>query len=410
MTPAPSRPLRLLTFTSLFPNSVQPNHGIFVANRLRQLLRSGSVSADVIAPVPGVARFLPGGARYSRLRQIAKQESWEGCRVLHPRYVHIPGLSQSVQPWMMFRAGLKAYRALTNAGAEFDLIDAHYFYPDGVAACLLGWAVGKPVIITARGTDLNVLPNFRLPRRMICWAAGKAAAVITVSAALEYRLLEIGAMPRRLDVLRNGVDLMRFRPDAARDETRRSLGVQGALVLSVGSLVESKGHHIVMMAVQRLPGIQLLIAGDGPDRPRLVQLAETLGLGSRVRFLGEVPNGELPRLYGAADVVALASSREGLPNVALEAMACGAPIVATDVGGIPEVVQQPLAGRLVQRRAPHAFAEAIQSVLAQTEERSEIRTYAERFNWSATTTRQIELFAEIVTSTGLTSPVAVAPE
>jgi teichuronic acid biosynthesis glycosyltransferase TuaC len=404
MTAAAAMPIRVLTFSSLFPNAIQPNHGIFVANRLRELMRSGLVVGDVVAPVPHVARMLPLATRYRRYRQIQERETWEGRRVLHPRYIHVPGLSHALQPWLMFRAGLMAYRQLIADGAGFDVIDAHYFYPDGVAACLLGRAVGKPVVITARGTDLNVLPNFRLPRRMVRWAAEQAAAVITVSAALEHRLLEIGAMPRRLDVLRNGVDLTRFRPDEGREELRRSLGIRGPLVLSVGNLVESKGHHIVMMAVRRLPEVGLFIVGDGPDRQRLVRLAATLGLGSRVRFLGDIPNVQLPRLYNAADVLALASSREGMPNVVLEAMACGTPVVATDVGGIPEVVQPPLVGRLITRRAPHAFAEAILSVLAQASMRSQIRAYAEQFSWKATTDQQVALFTEILGHLEISAP------
>jgi glycosyltransferase involved in cell wall biosynthesis len=297
----------------------------------------------------------------------------------------------------MYAALRKFMAMILQTRFNFDLIDAHYFYPDGVAAALLGRSLGKPVVITARGTDVNLIADFRLPRRWIRWAAARAAGIVTVSEALRERLLELGLRGSSIEVLRNGVDLELFAPQD-RAAARRELGIAevGSVVASVGWLIPRKGHDLAIRAVARLSKTMLLIVGEGPEEAALRRLAEQIGVAGRVRFVGSVPQERLPAAYNAADVLVLASSREGFPNVLLEALACGTPVVATAVWGTPEIVASPAAGRLVQARSAGALSAALHDVLAEPPARAAVRAYAERFDWGPTTAGQLRLFRSIL--------------
>jgi teichuronic acid biosynthesis glycosyltransferase TuaC len=387
--------VRTLTFSTLFPNSEQPSHGIFVENRLRHLLASGAVTTQVVAPVPWFPS--PSGVfgEYARLARVPAKEIRFGASIIHPRYPVLPKIGMNVAPLLLFLGVRRAVRALFAQGEPFDLIDAHYFYPDGVAAVMLGRELGVPVVITARGTDVNLIGDFAVPRRMLLWAARHAAAMITVCEALKTRLAELGVEPERVRTLRNGVDLVRFAP-RDRDAARARLGVDGCVILSVGHLIERKGHHLVIEAVAKLREARLLIAGEGPERGALEALIERLGVGDRVQLLGQRPHEELPELYSAADVLVLASSREGWANVLLEAMACGTPVVASDVWGTPEVVAAPEAGLLVAERTAAAFSAALKRILAALPVRARTRAYAEGFSWEETTRGQIEVFEKVL--------------
>lgn len=302
----------------------------------------------------------------------------------------------SVTPFTLFLGSRPRVKAMV---PDFDLIDAHYFYPDGVAAVLLARMTNKPVVITARGTDINLIPQWPMPRKMILYAARQANAIIAVSQALKDALIGLGIPSERIVVLRNGVDLEMFRPRNRRD-ARTEFGFDGKILLSVGHLIERKGHDILIKALPRLTDWTLVIAGEGPERLPLEQLAQKMGVHDRVRFLGQVPHAELSQLYSAADLLVLASSREGWPNVLLESMACGTPVVATSIWGNPEVVCAPEAGALVKERSPECIAEGVHQMYSRLPNREATRQFAERFSWNDTTNGQIRLFDEILARHG----------
>ena len=233
-------PVRLLTFSTLYPNAAQPNHGIFVENRLRHLVASGAATSTVVAPVPWFpsrdARF----GEWARCAAAPVEEMRHGLRVLHPRYAAPPRLGMYTGPWALLRAGRAALAQLLAEGARFDAIDAHYLYPDGVAAMWLAREAGLPVVITARGSDTSQLPRFALPRRLIGAALREADALIAVSAGLAAGLSALGAAPGKVTVLRNGVDLAAFAPPTDRTALRAELGFSGPVILSVGHLIERK--------------------------------------------------------------------------------------------------------------------------------------------------------------------------
>ncbi len=389
-------PIRLLTFSSLFPNAARPNLGIFVENRLRHLLGGGDATSVVLAPVPW---FPSSSARFGDWAvnaRVPRMETRHGIPIHHPRYPVIPKIGMSTAPWLLYRAMIPRVERLLGQGHRFDAIDAHYVYPDGVAAAWLGRRFGLPVVITARGTDVNLIPRHAIPRRLIQGAIRDAAALVAVSASLKQVLVELGAPDDKVTVLRNGVETSLFRPPDDREAARAALGLSGPALISVGGLIERKGHHRTIEAMRQLPGFTLLIAGEGPEREALSGLIARCGLGDRVRLLGPRPHTELPALYGAADASVLASSREGWANVLLESMACGTPVVAADIWGNPEVVHAPEAGVIYRPNTADGVADGVRTLFAAMPDRALTRRYAEAFSWDETTAGQLALFRKVI--------------
>jgi glycosyltransferase involved in cell wall biosynthesis len=387
-------PLRLLTFTTLFPNAAQPNHGIFVENRLRHLVADTGTSATVLAPTWWFPSTHPRFGPWAAFAQVPRHERRHGLAIHHPRALTLPKLGMYTAPYALYRAARAELRRLVAEGLEFDAIDAHYLYPDGVAALWLARAFRKPLAITARGSDVTELPDYAIPRARIRRAIAGADALIAVSAGLKRRLVELGAPEEKVTVLRNGIDTALFRP-GPREEMRARLGLSGPVLISVGGLIPRKRHHLAIDAMALLPGATLLILGAGPEHAALEARAAQRGVADRVRLLGPRPHAELPAYYGAADLSILASSREGWANVLLESMACGTPVVASDIPGNPEVVQRRQAGLILRENTAEGIAEAVQDLLANPPDRAATRSYAEGFGWAETSAGQLALFRRI---------------
>jgi glycosyltransferase involved in cell wall biosynthesis len=390
--------MKLLTFSTLFPNTVKPSHGIFVETRLRYLLASGQVESKVVAPVPWFPSSSKRFGDYAAFSKVPRFETRSGIEVSHPRYLVIPKVGMTAAPWLMAQACKSEIGRIIDEGYDFDAIDAHYFYPDGVAAVMLGKYFNKPVVITARGTDINLIPQYALPRKQLMWAADNAAGMITVCNALREEMIGLGIPGDRIVALRNGVDLQRFVP-MDRQAARDKLDIDGFTIVSVGVLDPRKAHDLTIGALPMLPGVKLLIAGIGPERKKLEAQAARLGVADRVRFLGAVAQTELKDYYNAADAMVLASSREGWANVLLESMACGTPVVASNVWGTPEVVAAPEAGVLMKERTSAGIAEAVDRLRASYPEHAATRRYAEGFSWDSTTEGQLKLFSSIIGKT-----------
>lgn len=390
--------IRTLLFSTLYPNSVRPSHGIFVETRLRHLLASGEVETRVVAPVPWFPFKHKHFGEYAKHAAVPRHEIRNGIEIDHPRYLLLPKIGMNSAPYALARAGLKAARKLIAEGYDFDLIDAHYFYPDGVAATMIGKALNKPVVITARGTDINLIPQYPKPKRMILQAAKDCAAMITVCTALKDAIVGLGGTAQKITALRNGVDLQLFQPED-KAQSRAAFGMRDEFAIaSVGHLIERKGHHLVIEALAQIPDAALFIAGAGDEESRLRALAEQLGVTRRVHFLGAMPQEKLRTLYSAVDCLVLASSREGWANVLLEAMACGTPVVATNVWGTPEVVASPEAGVLMDERSAGGIVRGVAHLRLALPARSATRAYAEQFGWQPTTDGQLEIFSRITST------------
>jgi glycosyltransferase involved in cell wall biosynthesis len=387
--------INLLVITTLYPNQIQFRHGIFVEARLRRLLQKHGYRATVIAPVPWFPVTSSLFPVYSQYANIPAIEERCGITIYHPRYLVIPSIGMLFAPLSLAFSVFLMARRLQRRGMSWDLIDAHYYYPDGVAAALVARMLGKPLTITARGSDINVISQFNLPRRMMLWAAKQAARTIAVSDALRRAMVQMGIAPEEISVLRNGVDLEQFRP-LPKTVLKARYRIGPCAILTIGNLVELKGHDLVIRALTELPDCELLVVGGGELLADLEQLAADLQVTGRVHFLGVVAQQQLSEIYGAVDLVVLASRHEGMPNVVLEAMACDTPVVATAVGGVPEIVSAPEAGVLVQERSVEGLTAGIRKLLETYPVEGSTRAYAERFSWDDTIRDLSALFVEIV--------------
>lgn len=379
---------RIVTFTNLYPSSAQPTHGLFVHDRMHRVAAAAALPWQVVAPVPDVVWPLRTGA-WRRWRQTPAQETWQGVAVAHPRWRHWPGCIRR-----QARAVADGARATLAALAARGplVLDAHYLWPDGVAAARLARELQAPYTLTARGSDVNVLAQAPALRAAIAEAAAGAFGCFAVSRDLAERFADAAGLPRaRVEVVRNGVDLERFCPgDVGAARAALGLPAQGFLVLGVGRLVANKGFAVAAKAMAALPpSARLVLVGEGPERAALAALApQTL-------FLGALPPARVALAYRACDALALPSEREGWPNVVTEALASGLPVVATPVGGVPEILgatPPPWLGALCAVGDAGAFGAAFAAIAAAGADRARVRAYAERFGWHEPVARLAAVF------------------
>lgn len=376
--------MKILVFTSLYPNNIWPHHGVFVKERITRLAGLPESDLKVFAPVP----YFPNLKINPRWKysQISKREFIEGLEVSHPRYFTIPKVGMPAYGYLMALSLLPTIRRIERE-FNFDVIDSHYVYPDGFAAVILGRMLRKPVVITARGTDINLFAGFITIRPLLSYCLRRADALIAVCQALSNAMADLGVSREKIQVIPNGVDTLKFHP-IDRKEARVSLGLpqDKKIILSVGGLVERKGFEILIRAMRALRdehnkrAVSLVIAGEGPNRSQLEELIDSLGLVSSVTLIGDIPHNELYRWYSAADLFCLASSREGWPNVILESLACGTPVVATNIGGIPEIITSSQLGLLCERDE-RSFANQIAQALAYPWDHEFIVRFAAKHTW-----------------------------
>ena len=405
--------MKVLVFTTVFPNPAQPVRGLFVRERIRHLTRYAEVR--IVAPVPWWKSGVRGQGSGVR-GQRSEVRGQNGCltadaspltpAVQHPTFFYIPGIFKCLDGFLLFLSALRCVRRLRRE-FDFDLIDGHFGYPDGLAAVLLGWWFGRPVTITLRGSETEHAQS-PLKRRLLKWALGRATRVIAVSHPLADLARTLGVPVERVEVIANGVDAEQFAPrDQA--ESRRVLGldVSGRLLVSVGHLSARKGFHRVLNVLPALlrdfPDLTFAIVGAmetrGGYEARLRRQVRELGLSDKVIFAGSRPPAEVARWMNAADCFVLASAREGCPNVVWEAMACGRPVVATRVGEVEQIVPD-FAGVLCPEHADDEEMErCLRLAMTRNWDRNRIRAYAARHTWDEVAKRVMEQWKQALEHT-----------
>jgi glycosyltransferase involved in cell wall biosynthesis len=374
-------PLRVLIVTNLFADPFNPSRATFNQQQFARLAKQLDVT--VMVPVSWL-EILRQPLAYRHLKREAQQR-WPFADYVP--YFYIPAVGRRLHGAFLFLS-LMLQRMPTLLSRHWDCLFASWGYPDAVAVAALS---GKPMIAKVHGSDVNVFTLEPARRRQICWALGRSRHVVAVSQALADRLTELGVDPARITVLYNGVDPARFHP-VPRDEARRALGFGATdrVVLYVGNIQASKGCADLMQAFAllrlRLPGLKLVYVGAGPLARSLAEQAAALGAAGDVSFPGRLPHEQIVKWFGAADVFCLPSHAEGVPNVVLEAMACGTPVVASRVGGIPEVLPE-FAGLMVPAKDPPALAEALFTALHAAWDRPRITGHAEGFDWDTNVAR-----------------------
>lgn len=377
----------LVVFSSLFPNAVQPQAGIFIRERMFRVARE--LPLTVVVPVP----WFPFQSLLRMIRphfrpSVPRMEVQQGITVLHPRFLSVPGLFKGFDGLFM---ALGAWTTLSRLKREgrCDVIDAHFAYPDGYAASLLARWLKLPFTVTLRGTESRHVRSPSLSGK-VRLALERADQVFSVSSSLGDVAASLGIGHERVQVVGNGVDTGKFYAvDRVRARQDLSIPEDAPVLVSVGGLTERKGFHRVIEVLPQLraryPGLLFLVIGgasaEGDWGPQLRRQVEEAGLESCVRFLGAISPEALRVPLSASDVFVLATRNEGWANVFLEAMACGLPVVTTDVGGNREVVCNDALGRIVPFGDVAALRQALDDALAKEWDRTAIIDYACRNSW-----------------------------
>jgi teichuronic acid biosynthesis glycosyltransferase TuaC len=372
--------LRVLTLSTLFPDASRPNFGIFVERQTRELASRAGVEVTVMAPLGLPPWPLAAHPRYRALAALPRQENWRELDVHRPRFLNLPGLGGRWHPALMARAVLPLAYQL-HQQRLFDVIDASFFFPDGPVAQRLAAALGLPYSVKARGADIHHWGRAPATADLVREAGMSAAGLLAVSGAMKADMVALGLPEEQISVHYTGVDLDRFTL-ADRAVAKAAKGLHGPVIATLGALIARKGQGLVIEALSHLPGVTLLLIGDGPDRAMLENQAVAAGVVERVRFLGSVPHFDLPGWLHACDVMALPSASEGLANAWVEALACGVPLVISEAGGARELVDRTEAGYIVMRDAA-AVAEAVAAILADPPRPALVRQAAQRFTWAA---------------------------
>jgi len=387
--------MKVLVFTTLYPNNIFPNHGIFIKERISNLAYHKNCEVKVVAPVPYYPPVKIGWRQ--AFAQIPGHEIIEGIEVYHPKYLMTPKVGMIFYGLLMFLSSLSCVARIRRR-FNFDLIDAHYVYPDGFAAALTAKFFKVPLIISARGSDINRYARMLSIRKFLRYALIKADQLICVSKALKMEIIRLQVPEEKITVIPNGVDLGKFK-SISKTAARKNLGLpdQKKIILYVGRLDENKGVDLLIRSLKIINGetkekdVHLIIVGNGQTRKKLESLTHSLNLSRQVLFMGTVPHNELYQWYSAADVFCLPSKMEGWPNVIMEAMACGVPVVATPVGGIPEIITSDKVGLLAQRNIVK-ISKTLTIALQLPWNSDQIKKHAEQYTWVAAANAVFNIF------------------
>ena len=387
--------MKIISICHMFPNSVNPNLGIFVKERLLHV--ANKVDLTMVAPVPSFP-FIERTKKYAGYRNILLQEECDGMTVLHPRYFMIPKYFKELDS-LFYEISLRPFikNIIEKNGA--DLLDVHWVYPDGFAA--LEWArqFNKKVVVTVRGNEaIHYYQNTAI-RKMIVDKMSLFDHVISVSDDLKNKLInEYNVNPDKITVVHNGVDKAKFSPiDKASARSKCGLTADGKYILAISRLSSEKGLEILLEAMKMLvtENVKLALIGDGPLYGTLNDFVVNNNLSTKVNFIGAVPHKDLNLWYNAADVFCLSSLWEGCPNVVIEALACGTPVVSSNVGAVPHFVSGDC-GLLVPPGNFALLAKALDTMLNHSCSQASISTTPALQGWDYVADNVIDVFEKVL--------------
>lgn len=397
--------MRILTYTRLYPNAKMPEHGIFVARRVEAMARQGGHQIEVVAPVPYYPKFLPATGEWNALKLIPEVEERDGLNVYHPRYFNPPKIGMAKYGDWMAQGSYDLLHRLLKSDFQFEVIDAHFVYPDGYAAMKLGQRLKRPVVVTARGSDITRNKNMPHIVPLLQEVMRGAAQLIAVSEELRDNFLELGATPDKIHVIPNGVDTSFFTP-MTREAARRALtlNTDDCWLVAVARLERNKGQWLILEALKKIGldelknrRIKVALVGQGESRAELEKISQAAGLGDIVHFVGQQNPEKIRIWYNAANVNILASSREGSPNVVLEALACGIPVLASGAGNNAAIIHAGSNGFVFPIENAEALKIALLLALDHPWDRQAIAASGSQRNWAAVA-REVESVLELTTN------------
>jgi glycosyltransferase involved in cell wall biosynthesis len=371
--------VRIGVLTSLYPTPARPFEGLFAERRWSRMAARGH-AVRVVHGLPWSSRVV-GPSAWREIASAPASEVRAGVQVVRPRYLHVPRWTRSNARRFAVQ-GLRALREIEPP----DVVVADYAWPAAMAAGRLRRA-RIPFVIHGRGSDVLQVSGEASLRDQLAHALRVADNWCAVSADLVARMDELGGRPGWGMLTPNGIDLEVFAlRDRAAERARLGLPAEVTIALVVGHLIERKDPLLALRTFKAWTGARtdslLVFIGRGPLAEAVLAEASQLGMAAQVRLLGELPPAELARWYAAADVLLLTSWREGRPNVVLEALACGLPVLATDSGGTRELLGS-IPGALCSERDPHNLSKALASLLSAAPARESLRAIASPLTWDA---------------------------
>ena len=377
--------MHVLALSTLYPNAANPRFGTFVARSLEGLAKHTDWDVTLVNPI-GVPPIAFG--KYRELTDLEPVAVENGVTVHRPRFTLIPKFGARRNAGAIAKAVLPIVEEI-HARQPIHAIDAEFFFPDGPAAAIIAEATGIPFSIKARGSDISRWKKLEYACEQILDAAERADGLLAVSGALADEMAQLGMDRDKITVHYTGLDRDRFRPlrhTQLRAQLARQLGFvmpdNVPLLACVGNLMERKGQDIAIKSLAQLTDARLVVVGKGEIEDDLRDLAASLGVGERVHFAGSVDHDVMPLILSAADVMVLPTVSEGLANAWVESIACGTPVVTTDVGGVREIITSDTAGRLVERN-PEAFTAAVRDILNNPPSPEDVAATVEHFSWEA---------------------------
>ncbi|MFC1668263.1 glycosyltransferase [Chlamydiota bacterium] len=393
---------RVLFISSHFPNREHPTLGLYNLQQIRSLKQLCDVI--IIAPIFWFP-FFKKRHRRKVSNSVLGIENINGLEVYHPKIFYIPKLLRSLYGFFYFLSLIKLSKHIKR-NFSFDCIYTNWLYPDGFGVMLLSKIFKVPYIACGLGSDINMYLDFPLRRRMIKKTIDSAASMFVVSKALKRRLVQVG-IKREVQVLYDGVDQSLFKPikkELAWKELRVKANKNKITIIYIGNLEEWKGIFILLDAFilllkdYRLKNIELFVIGGGPLYDTLYSKIIDECLEEYVFLQGEKPHKEISLWINASDLVCIPSFLEGLPNVLLESIACGKPVVATRVGGIPEVLSDEKLGFLVERGNTDELAEKLHKTISNPElwNTDYISSKMKQFTWEENSKRLYNAICSVI--------------
>lgn len=396
--------LKILALSYLFPNSAHPTHGIFVYNRLQALSKKADIK--VINPIPW-SPVHGHIARYQDLEKIPYRTQLGNLEVFHPRFFSIPKYLKSIEA-ISYRIAVNNVIESDLEQFDFDLLDLHWTYPDLPAGAWLSEKGGKPFMVTLRGMEAFHTDDGGLREWIVKKNILRANRIVALSEELKQKGVESGASKDKIHVIRNGVDTKQFGyMEMAMARKKIGLPDKGKVIVTVGSLIKRKGFDLIIKSLPlviektKCTDIKLFIIGtEGPEgdyRSTLREIIQTLNLQDNVVFPGLIPNEDLKYWYNAADAFCLASRGEGSPNVLTEAIACGCPAVAVDVGAVKEIMEsQANLGVCVQKEQIQPLGNALSKVIMGNYNRGESANRYSNYDWDWCAENAYRVYQEVL--------------
>jgi len=383
--------LNVLIATSIFPNSEEVNKGIYIFHQATALSKYCNVK--VVAPVP----YFPGRLKsktYGLYSRIPKRETIDGLEVMHPRVFITPKFGRYLYGLLY---ALSLFHIMSGLKRNFvpDVIIGYWVYPDGFANVLLAKLLKLPIILGGRGCDVNNAGEDRIKRIMVSWALRSSDRVMAVSSNMKQKMIQLGVPGEKIAVIPNGLHEI-FVKHAGKKGNARSDDDKKKTILYCGRFSSEKGVEYLLKAARILKeqnvAFRLLLVGSGAQESVLKELATQYDLEGIIQFEDEIPYSNVPALMCSADIFCLPSLREGWPNVVMEALACGLPVVASRVGGVPELLVDERCGMMVAAENEEELAAALSAALKRSWDNGSISATVKERSWDKVA---LEMLTEI---------------